>query len=207
MADPTLHAEPNYCNGFLIIHFGPSEVLDSGALDHMTGNLGLLTDIKEHFTPVLMPHGFVVESHKKATMRIAIPTSEEGTNFHIIPLLNTPLVPGSHSHLSSIPVLNVSRILAKFDTAHAYITINGRCCYKQPTPSKIPVTRTPFCIEFRIFTTCNIPYCQGQIKDQSPLELMHRRMGHHSFKSIIVAETAKAWKDVVAQQMPDEHCT
>ena len=31
-------------------------------------------------------------------------------------------------------------------------------------------------------------------------------MGHRSFKSIIAAETAKAWKDVVVQQMPDEHC-
>ena len=32
-------------------------------------------------------------------------------------------------------------------------------------------------------------------------------MGHHAFKSIIVAETAKAWKDVVVQQTPDKYFT
>ena len=36
--------------------------------------------------------------------------------------------------------------------------------------------------------------------------MMQRRMGHRSFKSIIVAETAKAWKDVVVQETPDECC-
>ena len=119
MDDLSQHTEPNHHNGFAV-------VLDLGALDHMTGNLRPLTDVEEHFAPVLMPDDFVADSHKKGTMHIDIPSNNKGTESNNAPLLNTPLVPGLHSHMVSVLASNMNGTLAKFDTTHACLTVNGR---------------------------------------------------------------------------------
>ena len=179
MDNPTLHTEPNCHNRFPIIHFGPSVVLDSGASDHMTGNLCLLTNIKEHFTLVLMPDGFIVDSHKKGTMRIAISANDKGTDFHAIPLLSTLLVPDLHSHLVSTLALNVSGILAKFDTTHTYLTLNGKdIVTNDPYHRRSQSQGVPFALNLESSSPVVSPTAKDTSKTKVPLELLHRRMGH-----------------------------
>lgn len=144
----------------------------------MTRNLHLLINIEEHFTPVLMPDGLAVDSHEKDTMRIAIPANEEGTDFHVIPLLNTPLVPGLYSHLVSIPAQNMSGILAKFDTTHAHLTINGKdIIMNNPHCQRSQSQGLLYAINLESSLPAMSPTVRGKAKIMVPLQLMHRRMG------------------------------
>ena len=100
-----------YVNGLPVIPYGTGVVLDSGALDHMTGNRALLTEIHEFFVQVMMPDGFVVNCCERRTMRLLVTDPKTGKEC-VVPLLDTLLVEGIHSHLVSTPSLNESGVVA-----------------------------------------------------------------------------------------------
>jgi hypothetical protein len=199
-------------NGLPVIKFGPQVILDSGASDHMTGDANALTDLQPYFIPVMMPDGFVVNCTQKGTMRLAIQDHREGT-YTVMPLLDTLLVEGLRSHLVSIPALNKSGISAQFDIDHARITINNRDIviddpYHRKArefdiPFAAPVNRQEVAPDI---VPAVSPDASRPPSAQVSLELMHRRMGHRSFKNIVAAETSKAWKGVTIRQAPDEYC-
>ena len=58
----------------------------------MTGNRNLLTDVKSHITPAMMPDGFVVHGAEKGTMRPAMPKQDDQEDCHVLPSLDTLLV-------------------------------------------------------------------------------------------------------------------
>jgi hypothetical protein len=107
------------------VKFGPKVIIDSGASDHMTGDVTALTDVQPCYISVMMADGFIVNCTQKGTMRFAIPDYERDL-YLVIPLLDTLMVPGLQLHLVSVPALNKSGIIAQFDLDCARLAINDR---------------------------------------------------------------------------------
>ena len=202
--------KPDMLNGFPVLYFNTNVVLDSGASDHMTGNRNLLTDIETYYTTVMMPDGFTVAVTEKGTMRLAVPKKDDQDDCHILPLLDTLLVSGLHSHLISIPAMNTSGIAAKFDTHCAYLTFNQQeIVIDDPYHRRAMEQGVPFALNGQTVDD-RVPARSTRARERHDvrvsMELMHRRMGHRSFKSIAAADALKIWKGVKIQQTPDEYC-
>jgi hypothetical protein len=160
----------------------------------------------------MMADGFIVNCTQKGTMRIAIPDQEKDTQL-VTPLLDTLLVEGLQAHLIFIPALNKSGITAQFDTDCAWLTINGRDImtpnpyHRQTNKYEVPfVTRTNQQEMAPDKIPAISPEAEQPLNIQISLEVMHRQMGHQSFKNIVAAEASKAWKGVSIRQAPDDYC-
>ena len=201
---------PKYFNGFPVLPYGKDVILDSGASDHMTGNRALLTDIRDFFVQVMMPDGFVVNTQEAGTMRILVTDPETGEE-SVVPLLNTLLVEGIHTNLVSIPALNASGILARFNTNTAEILVNGNTItINDPYHRRMNESGLPFAAPMQRVDDPLRPAISPNANKPPPvktsLDLMHRRMGHRSLRAVIAAEASGIWEGVRLRQTPDEYC-
>jgi len=205
----------DYVNGYPVIEFGRDVILDSGASDHMTGDLEALDSIEPFLISVMMPDGHIVHCDKKGTMRLRV-TQLNGDNTPIIPLVDTLHVPGLRSHLVSIPSLNKSGVEAQFSLDKAVLFVNGhkveildpyhRNPEQHPMPFAHNVDSPPPDLQPPSPQAAQSPTAKDPPPVKVHIELMHRRMGHRSFKSIIAAQASKVWRGVNVIQSPDDYC-
>ena len=203
--------EVQYVNGYPVVQYDSKVILDSGASDHMTSNRALLTDIKPYYVQVMMPDGFIVQCNERGTMRLSVKDEKTGTRF-IVPLMDTLLVKGIHSHLISVPALNNSGISAQFNVNTAQLFINGNTItINDPYHRKANDAALPFATALRAQEGTPIrpaisTDAHGPSDQKVSLELMHQRMGHRSLRSIIAAEASSIWKGVKIHQGTDDYC-
>ena len=194
-----------------VVVFGPKVILDSGASDHMTGDRSLLTNIEEYHIPVVMPDGRVVQCAERGLMRLAflknnVDGGSDPSDYHIIPLIDTLYVRGLHSHLVSIPGLNNSGITATFNTEHATINVNDISIVIDDPYHRFGVSQSlPFSAQMES-QPARSPQASTPTPSRVSLELMHRRMGHRTFRSIVAADANDVWSGVKVDNAPEDYC-
>ena len=179
-------------------------IIDSGASDHMTGLGCLLFDPYEFMSEVHLPDGSISYSRTAGTMRVECRCLVTGMQY-IIPLFDTLHVPGFTKSLWSVPMFAASGHEVVFGLSTIRIVMNRDTPEEFEIHLRHPYYRNP---QNQIFAnmvhTTQTP--QGILKRRVDLELLHRRLGHASSKSLLAAEEAGLYADTKIEFAPTGPC-
>jgi hypothetical protein len=84
-----------------VVKYKDDVYLDSGASDHMTGDINNLTGLQSTLTNVILPDGSVVSATAAGTLRVSVMDNNTGERY-TIPLLDTLYIPGLTKTLWSV---------------------------------------------------------------------------------------------------------
>jgi hypothetical protein len=106
-----------------VVKYEDDVYLDSGASDHMTGNINNLTGLQSTLTNVILPDGSVVLATAAGTLRVSVMDNNTGERY-TIPLLDTLYVPGLTKTLWSVTQFAAEGHLVIFGIDSVTIMIN-----------------------------------------------------------------------------------
>jgi hypothetical protein len=200
-------------------------IIDSGATEHMTGDLSHLDNQYPYYTSVTTADGSMCETTTAGIMRVQCECTVSKTIYNIL-LLNTLYVPNFRVNLWSVASFNASGHVMVFTCKSVHVIMH------QGTPSEFtiyvrhPYHRTPKGIE-RVpqyahmaraipiqplsVPPTQIPYQQSIIRKDPPkkkvlLELLHRRLGHATMKTLLAADAANMFNDIKIEFEPTSPC-
>ena len=205
----------------VVQHYSADDILlDSGASHHMTGNPDALVDLEEVISHVTLPDGTTVESPMTGTMIVAVVDLDSGRTYRI-PLRQTLYVPGLRQSLWSAGAYHNDGHVILFEQGHVFVTashaVNGetkidiiklnhpylanRSYFKPMHPDKLAATSV-------VRAYANAVGDAFSLSDRRPpderrkrtvklvdSDLLHRRLGHVSTGSLLVASKEEMWAD------------
>jgi Integrase core domain len=133
-ANMVLAMPPAQIQNIPIIRYEDEVYLDSGASDHMTGNITMLTGIRQAASNVILPDGSIVNATAAGTLRVSVHNNRSGRRF-VIPLLDTLYVPGLTKTLWSVTQFTTKGHLVIFGTDSVTIMLN----YNRPREVHIEI--------------------------------------------------------------------
>jgi hypothetical protein len=186
-----------------IVLYDDEIIIDSGASDHMCNDIQKLHHIYPSVNNIQLPNGSIITSKYAGLMRVFCTCLETHTSL-TIPLYSTILVPGFTTCLWSVTSFNDSGHEVIFGTSTICIIMN------KSTTSEFEIRLLrPFhkLKQQRIFA--NMVVVQAPAPRQKAivhLELLHKRLGHPSMKSLIAAQAAELYNDVSIKFELTGHC-
>jgi aryl carrier-like protein len=97
--------------------------LDLGAYDHMTGDISMLTGIRQATSNVIQPVGSIVNATAACTLRVSVHDNRLGRRF-VITLLDNLYVPGLTKTLRSVTQFATEDHLVVIGTNSVTIMLN-----------------------------------------------------------------------------------
>ena len=182
-----------------VVIYEDEVIIDSGASDHMTGEKGVLSHVYEVASQVHMPDGSISYSEVAGTMRVSCRCLLTQQHY-ILPLCDTIFVPGFRHCLLSVAAFTASGHEVVFGLSTVRIFINKGLSEEFEIQLNHPYYRR----EERIFAL--MARAEPQRKKTVLLELVHRRLGHPSTKSLLAAEEAGVYGDVHIAFEPTGPC-
>jgi hypothetical protein len=182
-------------------------IIDSGATDNITGDLNNLYRPYNSFIDIIIPDGSSSQSTKAGIMRVQCKCIKSGETY-VIPLLNTFYIPGFNVNLWSVNAFNQAghefvfglstvRIIMHANTADEFHIHLRHAYYSDPTsrPHQVCMARRAIPVDEH-----------NQQRKKVFLELLHRRLGHASTKTLLAAEEAGLYRDVKIEFEPTGPC-
>jgi transposase InsO family protein len=143
--------------------------LDSGASDHMTCNINMMTNVRKHNSTVTIGDGKPLRGTHRGTIQIS----------DALVLENVLYVPDLRFNLVSVRQLCKDRtIRVTFDSWAAYI---------RSKPTQVVIAKAPFDASLGVFTLSASPSLSIAMTAQAvnPILLWHNRLGHLGFSEVV----------------------
>jgi Reverse transcriptase (RNA-dependent DNA polymerase) len=167
-------------------------IIDSGASDHMTGQ-NVLFHTYEFPSHVMLPDGSQVFGSTAGILRFNCRCLETG-KVHIVPLAETIYVKGFVHTLLSVAAFAASGHEIVFGLSTIRLII------QKGTKNEVTIhLNHPYYRHQTPMFANNIKSKEEPHKPTVSFELLHNRLGHPSFKTLLAAEKANMFDDVKVQ--------
>ena len=189
-----------------IVIYEDEVIINSGVSDHMASSPHYLSDTFPLFSEVILADGTIAYSETAGTMRVKCTDVKSGRQ-HIVPLFNAIYVKGFTKCLWSVPAFAQSgheivfgtstiRIVMNKDTSEELTIYLNHPYYRQRSGARIFANM--------VHVSPNPP--ASRKRKRIDLELVHRRLGHPSTKTLLAAEEADCYGDVTIGFAPTGPC-
>ena len=173
-------------------------ILDSGASDHMANTLDVLYNLHPTYVDVQLPDGSLCPCTQAGNMLVSTYDKITGER-RLLELKEVLYVPGFTLCLWSVTAFTQHGHSVEFDDDSVHITLFRN----QPDALHITLEQ-PFQQQQQRKIFANMAQSN---KKKISIEIMHKRLGHCAFNSLLLASNDDLYNDVTITQAPTGFCS